>query len=130
MHRSSVKLNEALRAENSRLKNELSTAGSGVFRRNHDDANPRVEFRRNLDKKAALRDLWKKYQKMSMAQDKNAGQSQAQRYCDAVSLYANVRDSPMVSDDPLCDAMDAVDERNQKRVLNGLLLWAQHGRCS
>jgi len=120
--------NESLKAENAKLQNELANAGARGWRRQPDGCDPRDATRRNLDKHAPLKDVWKRFSKASIARDVDAGTSSARRYCDAVELYADIRDRPIKSDDPLCESMDPVDERNQTRVLSGLVLWAQMGR--
>ena len=73
-------------------------------------------------------DVWKRFSKAAVVNDMDAGASQARRFCNAVELYADVRDSPIKPKDPVCESMDPVDERNQKRILSGLVLWAQMGR--
>lgn len=126
--------NETLRAENQKLRNDLTNSGGGGGWRqgggSSDDADPRAAARQHLDKQTPLLNVWKKYSKSAVVHDDDAGRSQAQRYCDALALYASVRDEPLRSDDVLCDAMDPVDDRNQRRVLHGLVLWAQMGRST
>jgi len=121
----------SLKAENAKLRRDLkdsrSSAGVGQLR-SEEDCDPKEAVRRILGKKAPLRDLWKKYQNSSTMQDRDAGASQATRYCKALELYADVRDSPVRSPDPLCDSMDSTNEQNHRRVLQGLILWAQMGR--
>lgn len=126
--------NDALRSENQKLRNDLASSGggSGWWRQGNggDDADPRAAARQHLDKHTPLVNVWKKYSKTCAVQDKNAGRSQAQRYCDALELYSSVRDEPLPVDDPLCESTDPVDDRNQRRVLHGLVLWAQMGRST
>jgi hypothetical protein len=113
------------------LKRELANSGySGAKgQRNKDERDPRDAVRQHLDKNAPLKDVWLNFQKAATVTDVETGASQSQRFCDAMELYANVRDSPLKLDDPLCDDTDPIDERNQKRILQGLVLWAQAGRC-
>lgn len=108
----------------------MESQGGRVRRIHAEDCNPRTSFRQNVSKSDPLRELWRKFEKKTSIQDSDAGPSQARRYCSAVELYANIHNSPVRVDDPLCEAMDPIDERNQKRVLSGLVLWAQLGRSS
>lgn len=123
--------NETLRAENQKLRNDLANSGGGWRQGGScEDADPRAAARQHLDKQTPLLSVWKKYSKSAVVQDNDAGRSQAQRYCDALELYASVRDEPLRSDDVLCESIDPVDDRNQRRVLHGLVLWAQMGRST
>lgn len=120
--------NEALRLENSKLKSARANSAPPFSVRKNDDCDPREAYRRCLDKNAPLKDVWRKFQRAAVTQDADAGTSQAKRFCDSMELYADIRDSPVISHDPLSDPLDPVDERNQRRVMHGLVLWAQLGR--
>ena len=126
--------NEALRAENARLKNDLTNAGGGGWRGGgghpHEHVDTRAASRQNLNRNTPLKDVWKKCEKKARVKDKDAGASQAKRFVDSVELYADIRDGELVPSDPLSDALDPVDDRNQRRVLSGLVLWAQMGRAA
>lgn len=129
---------DSLKAENAKLRNDLLDSSarkkSSVFGqqgRAEEDCDTSEALRRNMDKKAPFHQLWRKYEKSSAVRDQDTGASQAQRYCRALELYADVRDSPVRSPDPLCDAMnDSNNAQNQRRVMHGLILWAQMGRSS
>lgn len=125
--------NEALKAENAKLRSDLGNAaakGTSSRSSTHEKeaaCDPR-DAMKYMDKDSPLHEVWKNKMNSALIQDKASEPSQGQRFANAVHLHINVRDTPLKSDDPLCDAMDPIDERNQRRVLHSLILWSQATR--